>query len=218
LVGGTGLYFRTLETGLSELPPADAAVREQLEAEARDKGWEHMHQRLAGIDPAAAARIHPNDPQRLQRALEVYELTGRSMTELYARETAKPLPYEVIKIILNPADRMIIHKRVKVRFMQMLADGLVDEVQGLYARADLDPVMPSMRMVGYRQIWLYLEGLINYEQMVEDAIVATRQLAKRQLTWLRREENACWFDSQQDDLQDRVLKFLGENRKISTRM
>ncbi len=218
LVGGTGLYFRTLEKGLSELPSADTSVRKRLEAEASEKGWEHMHQQLAEIDPAAAARIHPNDPQRLQRALEVYALTGKSMTELYARETAKPLPYEVIKIILSPTDRTIIHERVKTRFMQMLKDGFVDEVQGLYARSDLDSATPSMRMVGYRQIWRYLEGLLDYEEMVKHTIVATRQLAKRQLTWLRKEENACWFDGQQLDVQDKVLKFLGESRNISTRM
>jgi len=189
-----------------------------LEEEARATGWESMHQRLAKIDSEAAARIHPNDPQRIQRALEVYELTGQSMSELYAQETAKPLDYGVIKIILNPEDRSIIHARVEQRFMQMLEAGLIDEVRGLYERSDLNASKPSMRMVGYRQIWKYLDGLFAYEEMVNSAIVATRQLAKRQLTWLRKEGDASWLDSESHTVLDKVLKLIGENQNLSARM
>jgi len=218
LVGGTGLYFRALEKGISVLPSADSNVRLKLEEEAQEEGWESMHQRLVKIDSEAAARIHPNDPQRIQRALEVYELTGQSMSELFARETTKPLEYEVIKIILNPEDRSIIHERVKQRFMQMLEDGLIEEVQGLHDRGDLSASMPSMRMLGYRQIWQYLEGSSVHEEMVNRAIVATRQLAKRQLTWLRKEENTNWLDSVSVTTLDKALKLIGENQNLSARM
>jgi len=218
LVGGTGLYFRALETGISLLPSADPQIRARFEAEGRDKGWPVLHQRLLSIDPEAAARIHPNDPQRIQRALEIYALTGQTMSELFAQETAIPLPFEVVKLVLSPQDRSVIHDKVKLRFLQMLDDGLVDEVQGLFERGDLEPSMPSMRLVGYRQIWRFLDGVIDRGQMIEHAIVATRQLAKRQLTWLRKEENAHWIDSQQDDVLEKVLKYLGKKRNLSTRM
>ena len=218
LVGGTGLYFRALETGISLLPSADPQIRSRLAAEGREKGWQNLHQRLLAIDPEAAARIHPNDPQRIQRALEVYELTGQTISELFAQGTARPLPFEVFKIALSPQDRGIIHDKVKVRFLQMLDAGLVDEVRGLFERGDLNPGMPSLRMVGYRQIWRFLDGLLDREQMIEHAIVATRQLAKRQLTWLRKEENAYWIDSQQSDVLEKVLKYLGKNQNLSVRM
>ena len=218
LVGGTGLYFRTLEKGISTLPSANTDIRTRLEQEASMKGWGYMHQRLAAIDAAAAARIHPNDPQRIQRALEVYEITGQPMSELFDRETAKPIDIDVIKVIVNPNDRDIIHERVKQRFMQMLSDGLVEEVRGLYLRGDLQADMPSMRMVGYRQVWRYLEGKSTYKEMVNSAIVATRQLAKRQLTWLRKEENAAWFDFEGGAGLDKILKFIGENQNLSARM
>ena len=218
LVGGTGLYFRTLEKGISTLPSANADIRTRLEQEASEKGWGYMHQRLSEIDAVAAARIHPNDPQRIQRALEVYEITGYPMSELFNRESVKPVDLDIIKLILNPNDRNIIHARVKQRFMQMLEDGLVEEVQGLFTRGDLRADMPSMRMVGYRQVWRYLEGKSTYEEMVNSAIVATRQLAKRQLTWLRKEENADWYDIEDEAGIDRILKFIGENQNLSARM
>lgn len=218
LVGGTGLYFRTLEHGMSQLPSASKQVRYQLASEALTKGWKAMHEQLAEIDPAAATRIHPNDPQRIQRALEVYALTGRSMSEHFSQATATPLSYKVIKIITTPKDRGVIHDQVKRRFLQMLEDGLIHEVKGLYERGDLTPAMPSMRLVGYRQVWRYLEGLLDYKQMVENAIVATRQLAKRQLTWLRREQDAHWFESQDDHILGKILKFLEENRNMPSRM
>ncbi len=218
LVGGTGLYFRTLEMGISELPSADNQVRSQIEEDAVKMGWQAMHQHLAEVDPHTAAKIHPNDPQRIQRALEVFELTGKPMSELYALGTAKPLLSQVIKVILSPQNRNVIHERVKERFIQMLDCGLIDEVRGFYGRGDLDSSMPSMRMVGYRQVWRYLAGLLDYQDMIDHAIVATRQLAKRQLTWLRKEQNARWFDTEQSLVLDNVLRFLDENRNLSVRI
>ena len=218
LVGGTGLYFRTLEKGISTLPSANSEIRTRLEQEASEKGWAYMHERLAAVDAATADRIHPNDPQRIQRALEVYEITGQPMSELFDQETAKPVDFDVIKIILNPTDRNIIHERVKQRFMQMLDGGLVEEVQGLFERGDLRADLPSIRMVGYRQVWRYLEGRSTYNEMVNSAIVATRQLAKRQLTWLRKEENTTWIDIEGGAGIDKILNFVGENQNLSARM
>ena len=199
LVGGTMLYFRALERGLSELPPADPAVRARLEAEAQAQGWAAMHERLSRVDPVAAARIHPNDPQRIQRALEVYELTGTPMTECFERsgETAAPLNF--VKIILAPEDRAVLHERIRLRFSLMLEQGFLDEVRALRARGDLDPDTPSMRAVGYRQAWAHLDGKLSAQEWVERAIIATRQYAKRQLTWLRSEGNTCWIDPSNRD-------------------
>lgn len=209
LVGGTMLYFRALLHGLSELPAADAAIRARLEEEMAAKGLAAMHARLATIDPEAAARIHPNDPQRTQRALEVYEATGVTMTEWYRRtQDAQTFPYQTIKIALIPSDRARLHERIARRFERMLEQGLVDEVRALYERGDLDQDKPSMRAVGYRQVWEYLCGNFSYEQMVDKGIVATRQLAKRQLTWLRSEQNTLSFDPFDVNLTDQVLKTL----------
>lgn len=194
LVGGTMLYFRALQQGLSALPSAEPEVRERLEQEAAQQGWAYMHQRLAQVDPASAARIHPNDPQRIQRALEVYETTGQAMSELWQQQDEQPLPYNVIKIALLPADREVLRERIALRFRQMLELGLVDEVRALRARGDLNLAMPSMRSVGYRQVWEYLDGMLSYEDMVEKGIIATRQLAKRQLTWLRKEPKCNVYD------------------------
>lgn len=206
LVGGTMLYFRALQQGLSDLPSAQPEVRARLDAEAREQGWLHMHQRLAAVDPAAAQRIHPNDPQRIQRALEVYELTGRSMTELCLAEqgAAIPLPYRLLKIAVAPQERSVLHGRIESRFRTMLDNGILAEVERLYGRGDLHTGLPSMRAVGYRQIWDYLAGQVNYAEMVENAITASRQLAKRQLTWLRGQPDAVWFDGQDNDLFDRL--------------
>lgn len=215
LVGGTGLYFRSLEYGLSEMPAADPETRQKLEKEAQELGWEKMHARLAEVDPAAAQRIHPNDPQRIQRALEVYELTGTALTDHYPGRESSALPFRIIKLISCPADRSILHERIRQRFYEMLDRGLVIEVEGLYQRGDLHSGLPSMRMVGYRQVWKYLAGQLDYKQMIDHAIVATRQLAKRQLTWLRRETNSRWFDSQQPDQVDNLLKYIENNDKKS---
>ncbi len=206
LVGGTMLYFRALQQGLSDLPSAQPEVRARLDAEAREQGWQHMHQRLAAVDPVAAQRIHPNDPQRIQRALEVYELTGRSMTELCLAEqgAAIPLPYRLLKIAVAPQERAVLHGRIDTRFRTMLDNGFLTEVERLYGRGDLHTGLPSMRAVGYRQVWAYLAGQVNYAEMVENAITASRQLAKRQLTWLRGQPDAVWFDSQDNDLFDRL--------------
>jgi tRNA dimethylallyltransferase len=195
LVGGTMLYFRALERGLSELPAADPGVREQLELEARDTGWAAMHERLAGIDPESATRIHPNDPQRIQRALEVYELTGSSLSELCAAGRDAPPGYRFLKIILAPEDRALLHERIRQRFNRMLEQGFLDEVRALHERGDLSPDLPSMRAVGYRQAWDYLDGKLSAEEWVERAVIATRQYAKRQMTWLRSEPDCHWVDS-----------------------
>lgn len=207
LVGGTMLYFRALIEGLAELPSADKATRERLEQQAREIGWEAMHVRLQGIDPQAAARIHPNDPQRIQRALEIHAVTGEAMSTLQARQTARQVQeYRFIKLILSPHDRSVLHERISRRFHSMLAAGFMDEVKGLYERGDLNPDMPSMRAVGYRQAWEYLAGQGEYEAMVERGIIATRQLARRQLTWLRAESHTNWVDSKQKDLNGQVLR------------
>jgi len=214
LVGGTGLYFRALETGISDLPDADAEVRQQLESEAEQIGWQAMHRRLAEIDPASAERIHSNDPQRIQRALEIYEISGRSMTDHYEDETANPFPFEVIKIILNPDDRSILHERIKHRFLKMLDEGLVEEVRTFHKNKRFVKSLPSMRMVGYRQVWNYLDGETDYEEMIEKGIIATRQLAKRQMTWLRKEENGIWLDCDASGLFGKIQGILSEKAHL----
>jgi len=209
LVGGTMLYFRALLQGLSDLPAADEVIRLRLEEEMAMQGLPAMHARLASIDPEAAARIHPNDPQRTQRALEVFEATGISMSEWYRRNQARQdFPYRTLKIALMPSDRARLHARIAQRFHLMLEQGLVDEVRALYERGDLDQDKPSMRAVGYRQVWEYLCGNYSYEQMVDKGIVATRQLAKRQLTWLRSEQDTLVFDPFEVNLTQQVLKTL----------
>lgn len=185
LVGGTMFYFRALEFGLSVLPRADVAVRARLSEEARELGWPTLHARLAARDPAAAARISPNDQQRIQRALEIIELTGRSPGELAASHPRGALPYRVTRIALLPGDRAQLAERISRRFGQMLERGLVAEVEKLFQRHDLSLQMPSMRTVGYRQVWEYLTGTVKYSEMCEKGVIATRQLAKRQITWLR---------------------------------
>lgn len=194
LVGGTMLYFNALQKGMSQLPSANPQVRARLDAEAAEKGLTHLHQRLAEVDPVAAARIHVNDPQRLQRALEVYELTGKSLTELTAEE-GEALPYRVSKIIVAPFDRAVLHERIAKRYRGMVENGFVDEVRALYQRDDLHPQLPSIRAVGYRQAWSYLSGEYDMDTFIFKAIVATRQMAKRQITWLRAQDDGIWFDS-----------------------
>ena len=196
LVGGTMLYFHALQSGLSSLPSADPGVRARLLAEADRFGWEYMHRRLAEVDPDAAARIHPHDPQRIQRALEVYEITGQPMSVLRAKPRSELLPYRLIKIALMPENRARLRERIASRFLHMLESGLVEEVSALYERGDLTPEMPSIRSVGYRQVWDYLEGGTDQDQMRYRGITATCQLAKRQITWLKRELNCNFFDTQ----------------------
>lgn len=207
LVGGTMLYFRALLHGLSPLPSADPGIRARLEQQAREQGWESLHARLAKVDAEAAARIHPNDPQRIQRALEVYELSGMPLTHLQ-QQNAELLPYRFAKLALIPSDRSVLHERIARRFALMLDQGLIGEVEQLYARGDLHDQMPSIRAVGYRQVWHYLQGRINYTEMNDKGIIATRQLAKRQLTWLRSEPDIRIFDALDRKIGDRLLKTL----------
>jgi len=185
LVGGTMLYFRALEFGLDALPQADPELRRAIEAQAHRLGWEALHRQLAEVDPESAARIHPNDPHRLQRALEVYRLTGRPLSAFHGGGSVSRLPYRLLRLALMPADRAALRARIARRFEQMLELGLIPEVETLHRRKDLSPSLPAIRAVGYRQVWAHLEGQLDYQTMVRKAIVATGQLAKRQITWLR---------------------------------
>ena len=201
LVGGTGLYFRALLSGLSELPQADAELREQLNEEGAAIGWPAMHARLARIDPAAAARIGKTDAQRIQRTLEVIELAGKPISELQSG-LPKPFPFRVLKIALIPADRAALHARIAARFDAMLAQGFVAEVNHLRARGDLNADLPAMRAVGYRQAWQHLDGEFDAAELRNRGIYATRQLAKRQMTWLRSELDARVIDPDMDGYCD----------------
>ncbi|QDY43168.1 tRNA (adenosine(37)-N6)-dimethylallyltransferase MiaA [Candidatus Pantoea soli] len=194
LVGGTMLYFKALLEGLSPLPPADPEVRQQIEQRAAEKGWEALHRQLCEIDPVAGSRIHPNDPQRLSRALEVFFISGKTLTEL-TKTSGEALPYEVYQFAIAPATRELLHQRIAMRYDQMLASGFEAEARALFARGDLHTDMPSIRCVGYRQMWSYLAGEIDYDEMVYRGICATRQLAKRQMTWLRGWHDVHWLDS-----------------------
>ena len=209
LVGGTMMYFKVLKDGMASMPPADAAVRQRLLDSARDHGWPYLHQQLASVDPEAAERIKPTDSQRLQRALEVYELTGKPLSQWHREQEAQSLPYRVTSLALAPVDRAILHERIALRFVKMLEEGFLDEVKSLYARPDLTTSLPSVRSVGYRQAWSYLDGELSYDDMVERGIIATRQLAKRQLTWLRSWPDVHWLDSLSGNLSGDALSVLG---------
>jgi tRNA dimethylallyltransferase len=210
LVGGTMLYFNALNSGLAVLPEANTDIRAKLDQDLERLGKEALHQRLAEVDPESAARIHPNDPQRVQRALEVYEISGKPLTSFFTEAQAQDIPYQRIKLIIAPQDRAVLHDIIARRFMQMLEQGFIDEVAVLYQRGDLTEKMPSIRAVGYRQAWSYLEGEYDLETMTEKAIVATRQLAKRQFTWLRREVDATSFQTGQTGLLAKVLKTVND--------
>ncbi len=203
LAGGTMMYYRSLQQGLSKLPDADAIVRSELEQIAKDIGWDGLHQRLSAIDPESANRINKNDPQRIARALEVHAITGRTMTDLHRSDKGNKLDYNVLKIVIAP-ERTLLHKRIEQRFNLMLKQGFIEEVEQLKANPKISFDMPSMRCVGYRQVWQYLEGELNREEMIFKGIVATRQLAKRQWTWLRKEENAIWLDSTKAGYLDKI--------------
>jgi tRNA dimethylallyltransferase len=205
LTGGTMLYFNALLNGLAVLPEASPAIRAKLDQDLEQFGKEALHQRLADIDPLAAARIHPNDPQRVQRALEVYEISGKPLSSFFNEAQGEDLPYQKIKLIIAPPDRKILHDIIAQRFRNMLAQGFINEVETLYRRGDLSEKLPSIRAVGYRQVWAYLRGEDDLESMTEKAIIATRQLAKRQFTWLRRETDAISFQTGQADLLEKVL-------------
>lgn len=198
LAGGTMMYFHVLEHGLAGMPPADPDLRAELERETVERGLAALHAELAAADPDAAARIHPNDPQRIQRALEVLRLSGRPISELQAE--SEPLAYRLLRLAVAPADRAVLHARIEQRFDAMLEQGLVEEVRALRNRPGMHAGLPSMRAVGYRQVWQYLDGDLSWEEMRRKAMVATRQLARRQLTWLRRMEGVEWLDSDDPDL------------------
>lgn len=207
LVGGTMMYFKALLEGLSPLPNADQAIRAQLEIEAQEKGWPAMHKMLSDVDPVAASKINENDSQRINRALEVYRLTGKRMSELQ-KVKVEPLPFDVLQFAIAPSDRAVLHQRIEKRFKIMLDMGFEKEVMTLYQRKDLHPDLPSIRCVGYRQMWDYLAGECDYDEMVFKGIAATRQLAKRQLTWLRGWQNITWLESGDEENLQRVLSSL----------
>ncbi|MDH5358065.1 MAG: tRNA (adenosine(37)-N6)-dimethylallyltransferase MiaA [Gammaproteobacteria bacterium] len=209
LVGGTMLYFKALQHGLASLPSADPEIRKRLETEANQQGLNQLHARLVEIDPISAARIHSNDPQRLLRALEVFEITGKSMTELTQVNQAS-LPYTVTKVILSPFERSVLHQRIEKRYQDMMVNGFIDEVKVLFERGDCHSNLPSIRAVGYRQAWSYLSGEYDQKTLVEKAVIATRQMAKRQLTWLRAQEDGIWFDSGAELPVEQVMAFLDQ--------
>ena len=194
LVGGTMLYYKALLEGLSPLPAADPIIRQAIETEAEQIGWDALHAQLQQIDPVSAARIHPNDPQRLSRALEVYRISGKTLTEL-TQTKGEQLPYRTLQFAIAPTDRELLRQRIAERYQLMLSQGFEQEVQALYQRGDLHADLPSIRCVGYRQMWEYLEGKMSYDEMVYRGIVATCQLAKRQMTWLRGWENVTWLET-----------------------
>ncbi len=218
LVGGTMLYYKALLEGLADMPSADPQVRAELEARAAREGWDALHRELATVDPESAARIHPNDPQRLTRALEVYKVSGLSMTAHRQRQAAQNLagnaqgsahlPYTVAHLAIAPAQRQVLHERIAQRFRLMLEQGFIEEVEALRSRSDLHPGLPSIRAVGYRQVWDYLDGGLTRAEMEERGIIATRQLAKRQFTWLRSWSDLYWLDSLACDNLPRTLKYL----------
>lgn len=210
LVGGTMLYFRVLQQGIATLPEADPTTRAEIKAEAEVKGWNFLHKKLIAIDPEFAARISANDSQRIARALEIYALTQKTITELHEQQAPVGLPYEFLNIAIAPQERSTIWQRIEHRFMQMLQQGFIDEVAKLYARGDLNEDLPSMRSVGYRQIWQYLAGKITKQEMLEAVPIATRQLAKRQLTWLRSWHDLHWVDSTDDICLEKVLRLIAK--------
>ncbi|MDA8621352.1 tRNA (adenosine(37)-N6)-dimethylallyltransferase MiaA [Psychrosphaera sp.] len=208
LVGGTMMYFKALVEGISDLPEANSEIREQIETLANNKGWQHVHDLLAEVDPVAAKRIHPNDPQRINRAYEVYLISGKSMTELMSQEK-QPIPYNIKQFAFMCEDKAVLHERIEQRFNIMLEQGFKEEVEGLIKRSDLHLDLPSIRAVGYRQMWQHLKGELDWNEMVFRGVVATRQLAKRQLTWLRSWPNVMYLEvgKQKENLQ-RIINSL----------
>jgi tRNA dimethylallyltransferase len=202
LVGGTMLYFSALLRGLSKMPSADPEIRQKISDEAEKKGWAYVHAELAKVDPQAAERIHPNDPQRIQRAMEVYELTGISISDWHAEPEKFEFPFKALKLALIPENRAKLHERIEQRFDQMLELGFLQEAQGLFHQERLHADLPSMRSVGYRQAWKYFAGEYDAATMREKAIIASRQLAKRQLTWLRSEGALCIIPVEKPDIHD----------------
>ncbi len=214
LVGGTGLYFKSLSEGLSQLPSADTSIRQRLDKEYREQGLDVLYKRLQQIDPQSALRINYNDPQRIQRALEVYEITGNPMSELLNNRQNQALNDEIVKILLMPESREAHRDICKQRFIKMLEQGFIEEVESLFQREELNSSLPSMRLVGYRQVWRYLDGELDYDEMQKHAIIATRQLAKRQMTWFRKEENVITINSQDEQKWHKVVDSLIQYPKL----
>ncbi|WP_220667656.1 tRNA (adenosine(37)-N6)-dimethylallyltransferase MiaA [Alteromonas sp. BL110] len=198
LAGGTMMYFNALINGISPLPKSDEKIRDDITQQAQRLGWSKLHDELRGVDPISGERIHPNDPQRITRALEVYRSTGKTLTYWQQQEGEK-CPYNIAQFAIAPADRAVLHERIATRFDMMLEQGFEKEVLKLYERSDLHEELPSIRSVGYRQMWQYLDGQLSYAEMRERGIIATRQLAKRQLTWLRGWEQVSWLDTFAND-------------------
>ncbi len=215
LVGGTMLYFKALEGGLSGLPEANPEVRARLDARAAFIGWPTMHEKLALVDPETAARLQANDAQRIQRALEVFEITGESMSSLFLKQKSEALPYNILKIALVPSDRKVLHERIAVRFEQMLAAGFLDEVKALLAKyPSLNAESTALRCVGYRQALEHLNGEYDTDELRDRGIFATRQLAKRQLTWLRGMDDIIEFDCLNPDVNDLVFNYINQNIRV----
>ncbi|RDV25689.1 tRNA (adenosine(37)-N6)-dimethylallyltransferase MiaA [Alteromonas aestuariivivens] len=204
LVGGTMMYFNALINGISPLPKSDQVIRDAISHEAEQSGWAALHQELTRVDPVSAKRIHPNDPQRLTRALEVFRSTGRTLTQ-WQEDKGEVCPFEISQFAIAPRDRPVLHQRIEQRFDIMLNNGFIDEVQALYGRGDLHDTMPSIRSVGYRQAWQYLSGELDYDEMRERGIIATRQLAKRQMTWLRGWPAVTWLDTLAKDNLTKIM-------------
>lgn len=198
LAGGTMMYFNALINGISPLPKSDEKIRDEITQQAQRLGWSKLHDELRGVDPISGERVHPNDPQRITRALEVYRSTGKTLTHWQQQEGEK-CPYNIAQFAIAPADRAVLHERIATRFDLMLEQGFENEVVKLYERSDLHEDLPSIRSVGYRQMWQYLDGQLSYAEMRERGIIATRQLAKRQLTWLRGWEQVTWLDTFAND-------------------
>lgn len=211
LTGGTMLYFHALLHGLAELPEADPDLRRELDERAAREGTAALHAELARVDPQAAARIHPNDPQRIQRALEVFRLTGQPISELQASQRVPLADRNVVEVVLSPARRAVLHQRIEARFHAMMTAGFLEEVRDLRARGDLDAHTPSMRAVGYRQLWAHLDGAYGLEEAVRRGIVATRRLAKRQLTWLRALPGARWVEPTDNSAVDFIAGLVKES-------
>jgi len=208
LVGGTMMYFNALTKGMAKLPQADEGIRAEITQTAERDGWPAVHKLLQEVDPESAARLAPNDSQRLQRALEVHRISGKTLTMHWQEQKQQKLPFDVLNLAIMPKERKTLHQRIEQRFSLMLEQGFIAEVQALYDRGDLNLEMPSMRCVGYRQAWMYINGEIDHKTMIEKGVVATRQLAKRQITWLRSWQDLHWFDLESTDLTARVLKLL----------
>lgn len=209
LVGGTMMYFKSLIEGISPLPAANSDIRQQIEAEAEQSSWQAMHEKLQEVDSVSAERIHPNDPQRITRALEVFRLTGKSLTQLTEKKGAK-LEGDILQLAITPKERSTLHARIELRYQQMIEQGFEQEVIKLKKRDDLNENLPSIRCVGYRQMWQYLNGEFDHKEMVFRGVCATRQLAKRQLTWLRSWQNLHWLTTDDKTNLAQVLALVGK--------